>query len=127
MQLETPKIFSKLIKKIIEDKSLLNNDLFIGILKEASLEWSNFVLQFNAGNNRSYNLNRSGKMINTIYMAVCGQHRAESSWEWILSDVESINKICDFEIKNNVYFLQRHDKPEIDYKIRKYIDMPKDY
>jgi 5-methyltetrahydrofolate--homocysteine methyltransferase len=61
-------------------------------------------------------------MINTIYMAVCGQHRAESSWEWILSDVESINKICDFEIKNNVYFLQRHDKPEIDYEIRKYID-----
>jgi hypothetical protein len=127
MQLETPKIFSKLIKKVIEDKSLLNNDVFIGILKEASLEWSNFVLQFNAGNNRSYNLNRSGKMINTIYMAVCGQHRAESSWAWILSDVESINKICDFEIKNNVYFLQRHDKPEIDYEIRKYIHMPKDY
>jgi len=114
MYVETPKTLKKLIQLIIEDQNILNNDMFTNILSIAATEWSNFVLNFNGGNNRRFNLCRSGKEIDSIWHTCSLQNekreKIEIEWEWMLHNVNEINEVCDFELLNNIIYIEPHQK-----------------
>jgi hypothetical protein len=114
MYVETPKTLKKLIQLIIEDQSILNNDMFTNILSIAATEWSNFVHNFNGGNNRRFNLCRSGKEIDSIWHTCSLQkekrEKIEIEWEWMLHNVNEINEVCDFELLNNIIYIEPHQK-----------------
>ena len=114
MHIETPKTLKKLIQLIIEDQNILNNDVFTNILSIAVTEWSNFVHNFNGGNNRRFNLCRSGKLIDNIWYTCSAQkekrEKIEIEWEWMLHNVNEINEVCDFELLNNIIYIEPHQK-----------------
>jgi len=114
MHIETPKTLKKLIQLIIEDQNILNNDVFTNILNIAVTEWSNFVHNFNGGNNRRFNLCRSGKLIDTIWHTCSIQEekieKNKIKWEWVLRDVNKINEVCDFELLNNIIYVEPHQE-----------------
>lgn len=114
MYIETPKTLKKLIQLIIEDQNVLNNDVFTNILSIAATEWSNFVHTFNGGNDRSCNLHRSGKLIDNIWYTCSAQkekrEKIEIEWERVLYNVNQINKVCDFELLNNVIYMEPSHK-----------------
>jgi hypothetical protein len=114
MYVETPKTLKKLIQLIIEDQNILNNDVFTNILSIAVTEWSNFVHNFNGGNNRRFNLCRSGKEIDSIWYTCSLQkekrEKIKIEWEWMLHNVDEINEVCDFELLNNIIYIEPHQK-----------------
>jgi hypothetical protein len=126
--LRLPKTFELMIKKIIEDKTLLNNKPFMELFETALLDWANNALAINAGNNRSYNLNRSGATINRIagVRETLMMKRYDVDWEWLLSDVEHISKICRFELRWNYFRAVPHHPLENDRYYIEYRDMSKE-
>ena len=114
MHIETPKTLKKLIQLIIKDQNILENDVFTNILSIAATEWQIFVHTFNGGNYRSFNLCRSGKKIDNIWYTCSIQEqkgeKIKIEWEWVLCHVNEINEVCDFELLNNIIYIEPHQK-----------------
>jgi hypothetical protein len=114
MCIETPKTLKMLIQLIIKDEDILKNDVFTNILSIAVTEWRFFVHTFNGGNNRRFNLCRSGKLIDAIWHTcnIQGEKIEKNKivWEWVLNDVNEINKVCDFELLNNIIYVEPHQR-----------------
>lgn len=104
------------IEEIIKDKSILLQESFRNILVKSSRDWCEFCHFFNGGNDRRYNLNRSGRDIHEIHCC-CSSPIFEHdniikpiNWNWVLGDVKWISAIVKFELQNNVFTITPPDK-----------------
>lgn len=91
-----------MLESIVHDESLVSLPAFAAALSAAASEWCSTAHTFNAGNETSFNLNRSGRLIDAIGHTCCNAIADKWRWECVLRDVRRISKIVRFEFRHNV-------------------------
>lgn len=91
------RLMETLAREAKEDPKRLDSEEFRNVLAQASEEWAEIALEFNGGNDSSYNLCRMGKYIESI-RRLCQKpdHYAPSrqiNWECVLYDIEYVSKM----------------------------------
>jgi hypothetical protein len=123
MNLKTPKTLQLMIAKIIEDKSVLDNEWFRECLSAAAIDFFHVAMSLNGGNDTDYNLHWRGKTIRGI-QASClpSNSRQDLDWKAMLDDVKWIAAICDLELLFNVLRVSPHRAHAVSQygEIRKY-------
>lgn len=113
------RLMETLVREVKEDPRRLDSEEFRNILAQASEEWAEIAMEFNGGNDSSYNLCRMGKYIEFVrQLCQDPDHYApgrQINWDLVLSDIEYVSKIVRHEFSHNTRKVSPHprenDKP----------------
>lgn len=105
MDITTGLMFPNMISTIAYNKTCLLDSLFVTILRGICSDWHYFVRKLNIQNKHKRRIKKSSDKIHSCIHGQVG-NLPNLDWDAFHKEVLFINKVCDYELKNNAYHLQ---------------------